>query len=191
MRFDMRVRFSCYFMAIGWLLFCCLQMACNHSDNQQMAHRDADLHEKKKLQEALIEQNKQLIEEEIIAINGFAERRGLQFDSTATGLRFKMLQSTDGVPVRLMSDVSVRYKAALLTGDVCYTSDSTGLLRFTVGQSDLPSGLQEGLLKMKEGEEALMIVPSYLAYGVSGDGQCIPGSSSIFYSVKVERVINQ
>jgi hypothetical protein len=36
-----------------------------------------------------------------------------------------------------------------------------------------------------------MIVPSYLAYGVSGDGQCIPGSSSIFYSVKVERVINQ
>jgi FKBP-type peptidyl-prolyl cis-trans isomerase FkpA len=168
-----------------------MQMACSRGNDKQLAHRNADLHERKKLQEALIEQNKQLIAEEIVAINGFAERRGLQFDSTATGLRFKMIKTTDGVPVRLMSDVSVRYKAALLTGDVCYNSDSTGLLRFTVGQSDLPSGLQEGLLKMKEGEEALMIVPSYLAYGVSGDGRCIPGSSSIFYSVKVESVINQ
>ena len=183
-----RLRYS--LSASGCLLLCFLLVSCGGNNEKRVASTDADLQEKKKLQEALIEQNKQLISEEMEAINGFADRRSLQFDTTVTGLRFKLIKTTSGVPVRLMSDVSIRYKAALLNGNICYDSDSTGLLRFTVGQSDLPSGLQEGLLKMKEGEEALMIVPSYLAYGVSGDGFCIPGSSSVFYSLKVESVIN-
>ena len=63
------------------------------------------------------------------------------------------------------------------------------LLSFILGQSNQPSGLQEGLLLMHEGEKAIMIIPSYLAYGVTGDGVCIPGSSSILYTVKLEKVV--
>lgn len=142
----------------------------------------------KELKDALIEQNRQLISEEIELIDAYEERHGLNLDTTSTGLRYKILDKTNGREVRLMKDVTLSYTASLLNGDLCYSSDSSGVLSFTIGQSNQPSGLQEGLLKMKEGERAIFIVPSYLAYGITGDGICIPGSSSILYNVKLEKV---
>ena len=100
----------------------------------------------------------------------------------------KIIEKTNGRPARLMNDVTISYKAELLDGKFCYSSDSSGVLSFTLGQSTQPSGLQEGLLKMKEGERAIMIVPSFLAYGITGDAICIPGSSSIVYQLKLEKV---
>lgn len=141
--------------------------------------------------DALIKQNRQLIVEEMELIDAYAERRGWELDTTSTGLRYKILERTQGTEVRLMKDVSLSYTASLLDGSVCYSSDSSGLLIFTVGQSNQPSGLQEGVLKMKEGEKAVFIVPSYLAYGISGDGICVPGSSSMVYQVKLEKVSKQ
>jgi FKBP-type peptidyl-prolyl cis-trans isomerase len=140
------------------------------------------------LKDALIEQNRQLISEEIELIDAYEARYGLALDTTSTGLRYKILEKTNGREVRLMKDVTLSYTASLLNGDLCYSSDSTGVLSFTIGQSNQPSGLQEGLLKMKEGERAIFIVPSYLAYGITGDGICIPGSTSILYNVKLEKV---
>lgn len=138
--------------------------------------------------DALIEQNRQLISEEIELIDAYEERYGLNLDTTSTGLRYKILEKTNGREVRLMKDVTLSYTISLLDGNFCYSSDSSGLLSFTLGQANQPSGLQEGLLKMKEGERAIFIVPSYLGYGITGDGTCIPGSSSILYHIKLEKV---
>ena len=143
------------------------------------------------LKESLIQQNRQLIAEEIEMIDAYVERHGLKLDTTSTGLRYKILEKTEGKEVRLMKDVTLSYTASLLNGDLCYSSDTSGQLSFTIGQSNQPSGLQEGILKMREGEKAIFIVPSYLGYGITGDGICIPGSSSIFYRVKLEKVSQQ
>ncbi|MBK9637662.1 MAG: FKBP-type peptidyl-prolyl cis-trans isomerase [Bacteroidetes bacterium] len=140
------------------------------------------------LKESLIQQNRQLIAEEIELIDAYVERHGLALDTTSTGLRYKIVEKTQGREVRLMKDVTISYTASLLNGDLCYSSDSSGQLSFTIGQSNQPSGLQEGILKMKEGEKAIFIVPSYLGYGITGDGICIPGSTSILYNVKLEKV---
>lgn len=161
-------------------------MACNSGQQHRDTRSRTD--KKKNIKDALIDQNRQLIFEELELIDAFSERYHLDFDTTSTGLRYIITEATQGVPARLMNDITISYSASLLNGDLCYSSDSTGLLNFTLGQSDQPSGLQEGILKMKEGEKAIFIVPSYLAYGISGDGICIPGSTSIFYKVKLEKV---
>lgn len=143
------------------------------------------------LKESLIQQNRQLIAEEIEMIDAYVERHGLKLDTTSTGLRYKILEKTDGREVRLMKDVTLSYTASLLNGDLCYSSDTSGQLSFTIGQSNQPSGLQEGILKMRQGEKAIFIVPSYLGYGITGDGLCIPGSTSILYRVELEKVSQQ
>lgn len=140
------------------------------------------------LKEALIHQNRQLIREEIEHIDAYADRHGLQLDTTSTGLRYLLIERTNGKKAKLLSDVTISYKAELLDGKFCYSSDSSGKASFILGQSNQPSGLQEGLLLLHEGEKAIMIIPSYLAYGVTGDGVCIPGSASILYTVKLEKV---
>lgn len=166
------------------LLLC---FSCKQGDNRQRMPDSRNV-DNEELKNALILQNKQLILEELELIDAFCERYNLNMDTTSTGLRFKIVESTNGVPARLMNDVTISYTASLLNGNICYSSDSTGKLSFILGQSDQPGGLQEGLLKMKEGERALLIVPSYLAYGITGDGVCVPGSSSIFYKVYLEKV---
>lgn len=163
-------------------------MACHQNTNREKYETTPGPQNNEELREALIHQNRQLIREEIDHIDAYADRHGLELDTTSTGLRYLFIERSAGKQAKLMSDVTISYKAELLDGKFCYASDSTGKLSFILGQSNQPSGLQEGLLLMREGEKAMMIIPSYLAYGVTGDGVCIPGSTSILYTVKLEKV---
>lgn len=164
-----------------------LAVACHQRENREK-YAPASPVSREELKEALIHQNRQLIREEMELINAYEERLGLAMDTTSTGLHYMITERTVGKKAGLMKEVTISYTAGLLDGSRCYSSDSTGLLRFTLGQSNQPSGLQEGLLLMKEGEKAMMIVPSYLAYGVTGDGVCVPGSASVLFTVKLEKV---
>jgi len=171
------------------LMAVCVIFACESKTPMHVQGKAPSERRMEEYREALISQNRQLIQEEMISINAYAGRKGLEMDTTSTGLRFMFtVRNPAGKRARLMSDVTVAYSMELLDGSLCYSSDSSGLLNFTLGQSDEPSGLQEGLLRMREGEEAVLIVPSYLAYGVTGDGHCVPGSSSILYRIKLEEV---
>jgi len=173
------------------LFFCFLMvgMACQQKQHSKKETHSIDQNSTE-FKERLIQQNRQLISEEIELIDAYIERYGLKMDTTSTGLRYKIENRTTGKEVRLMNDVSISYSVSLLNGSLCYSSDSSGLLTFTIGQSNQPSGLQEGLLKLREGESAMFIIPSYLAYGVSGDGICVPGSSSLLFKVKLEKIVN-
>lgn len=164
-----------------------LTAGCHQGNNREKYTPPAPV-SKEDLREALIHQNRQLIREEMESINAYEERHGLDMDTTSTGLHYLITEKTVGRKAGLMKDITISYKAGLLDGSVCYSSDSSGLLTFTLGQSNQPSGLQEGLLLMREGEKAMMIVPSYLAYGVTGDGVCVPGSASVIFHVKLEKV---
>lgn len=150
------------------------------------SHPEQDIN---KTKEALVERNRLMIQEELTLINSFVERNSMKMDTTSTGLRYLITEHTTGRQARLMDRVSVSYRLGLLDGSQCYSSDSTGALIFIIGQSDEPSGLQEALLKMRVGEKATIIVPSYLAFGTTGDGYCVPGSSSVIYNIKLDKII--
>jgi FKBP-type peptidyl-prolyl cis-trans isomerase len=159
----------------------------NHSRTTDEQLRAAE--QKEKLKEDLINQNRTLMLEEQDAITSYINRAGIDsIEKTTTGLHIKILEAGKGKKARLLSKVELSYEARLIDGTFCYSSDSTGRLSFVLGQSDEPSGLQEALLKMSEGEKALVIIPSYLAYGITGDGICVPGSTTLLYTIRLERV---
>ena len=108
--------------------------------------------------------------------------------STETGVRYRIVEKGDGQLPALLSAVSVDYSLSLLDGTFCYSSDSTGTMNFILGQSDEPSGLQEVLLKIPEGSKAQVIIPSYMAYGLTGDGDCISSDQSLVYDIKLLKV---
>jgi FKBP-type peptidyl-prolyl cis-trans isomerase len=90
-----------------------------------------------------------------------------------------------------MSEVKLKYKVGLLDGSYGYSSDSSGVMDIKLGQSDEPTGLQEGILKLNEGGKALLIVPSYLAYGITGDGNKITGAQPLVYNIELIEVKNE
>lgn len=71
---------------------------------------------------------------------------------------------------------------------MCYSSDSTGNLVFQIGKTDLPVGLQEGVQLMSKGEKAVLITPSKLGYGFTGDGANIPPNAVLYYDVELIKI---
>ena len=73
----------------------------------------------------------------------------------------------------------------LLTGDTVYTSDRDGVKQFKVDKSDEIAGLNEAVKMMRKGERARLVIPSFLAYGVAGDGGRIRGKATLAMYVEL------
>ena len=140
------------------------------------------------MKEKLINESRRRMREEVVRIDSWIERHQLKMITTETGVRYRILEEGNGPMPALLSYVSLDYDLSLLDGTFCYSSDSTGRLNFILGQSSEPSGLQEVLLKLKEGSKAQVIVPSYLGFGLTGDGDCISGDESLVYEIKLLKV---
>lgn len=138
--------------------------------------------------EKLLQWNKELIAEEHERIAEYVNRYQYNMRQTETGLNYLIIKEGNGKQPVFESEVQLDYRLDLLDGTPCYSSDSTGSLHFKLGQSNEPSGLQEGVLKLREGAKAIIIVPSYLAYGLTGDGQCIGGKQTLVYTVELLKV---
>lgn len=153
-------------------------------------------HEHKKIgaaemKEQLIRANRQFVKNQLDDIQGYIERHGYKMDSTKTGLQYQIKRSenTDTVAAAPDNIAGIRYKLKLLDGRECYTADSALYREYHLTRDDMPAGLREGVLMMHEGDKALFIIPSYLAFGLSGDGDCIPPNAALVMTVRLERVM--
>lgn len=63
--------------------------------------------------------------------------------------------------------------------------------RMVVDYSEWPSGIHFALKQMKIGQKAKIILPSHLAYGLSGDGEAIPPTSTLMYSIAITEKIKE
>ena len=56
---------------------------------------------------------------------------------------------------------------------------------FLVSRGGVESGLEEAVLKLKKNSEAILILPSHLAHGLTGDGNRIQAKAILVYRIKV------
>jgi FKBP-type peptidyl-prolyl cis-trans isomerase FkpA len=155
------------------------------SCNSQPAQKKPELKD-----EELLKINKHNVNEEQEQIQDYIQRYNYSMTETKTGLHYMNIKEGNGKQLTVNTEVELKYRIQFLDGTYCYSSDSSGTLQLKIGQSPEPTGLQEGLLHMKEGGKALMIIPSYLAYGVTGDGNKIGSNQSLVYTVEVIKAEN-
>ena len=83
--------------------------------------------------------------------------------------------------------VTIEYDVKTLTDKIIYQKQK---ITYKVDKQDFIPGLREGLKLMKEGEEAVFIIPSYTAYGVTGDGHKIKINQPIKSVLKLIQIKN-
>lgn len=119
----------------------------------------------------LIRHQTEIVSYETADIENYIRRMNYEMKQTGTGLRYQIIEHGTGTDSIIAGDaVRINYNVKLLDGTLLYSSDSTGTFDFTVDKSDAASGLHEGIKFMKEGDRAVFIMPSHLAYGLTGDG---------------------
>lgn len=132
----------------------------------------------------LIEMNRSYISKDREAISDYISRSDLKFTETGTGLWYSMISNGEGAIVRTGDNVTYDYECRLMSGDPCYSGTRT----LRVGYAGAESGVTEGLQLMRRGSDYLFIIPPYLAYGITGDGNKIPGRSILLYRIRVKGI---
>ena len=77
------------------------------------------------------------------------------------------------------NEVTIEYNITDLNDSVIYSKQSLGIKKYLVDKEDFISGLQKGIKLMKTGETITFVIPSYSAFGITGDGNKIGINKSI------------
>ncbi len=158
---------------LSLLIFIAL-CSCKHEEN-------TDINWTK---EQSIEMNAAWAEDEEFHIQQYLKRRPKwKMEETGTGLRYMIFERGDGDSAVRGMYAKVDYKVSLLTEEVLYSSKETGPTSFKIDQSEVESGLQEGIKKMRVGDKGIFIIPSHLAHGLLGDMNKIPPLETIIMEI--------
>lgn len=107
------------------------------------------------------------------------------FKTTASGLKYAIVKEGEGELVGKEKQVTVHYSGFLLDGTKFDSSvERDEPFTFVAGVGQVIPGWDEGVLLMKKGSKARLIVPSNLAYGDRDLGK-IPPNSSLIFDVEV------
>lgn len=108
------------------------------------------------------------------------------YDSTASGLLYKILLKGNGKKATKGARVSVHYKGQLLNGTVFDSSyDRNQPIVFPLGAGQVIAGWDEGVQLLHVGDKARFVIPSELAYGEGGAGGVIPPKATLIFDVEL------
>ena len=165
---------------LAFLVIC----SCREQRPQQPVQGQSD----RQVRESLEKANRYLVNDEEEEIDNFVRRHQLDMVETGTGLRYQIVEQGKGKPVQPGHTVTIEYVLFDLAGDVVYSSENDGLMRFLVGRSEVPSGLDEAVRLLHEGDRAWVVVPSHLGYGLLGDQKSISSRATLIYLLKIQKV---
>jgi len=168
----------------GCLLFSLLVFSCSRSYNTQQPAQDITEIERQK-KEILLRVNRQLVEEDAEEIKAYAEHNGWQLKTTESGLLYMIYENGQGEKAATGKTATLEYTVSLLDSTVCYSSEQLGQKIFRLGRGEVEAGLEEGVLLMRVGDKARILMPPHLAHGLTGDGDCIPRRAIILYDVEL------
>ncbi len=123
------------------------------------------------------------IEDENIDL--FLKRYGWEMVKTETGLRYEILKKGKGILPKEGDLVELQYTTQFLTGDTVYNSLEKGAITFNVNKTDQIVGLHEAVQLFPKGTKARLVIPSHLAYGISGDGDRIIGQKTLVMTIEI------
>ncbi|MDG1148555.1 MAG: FKBP-type peptidyl-prolyl cis-trans isomerase [Crocinitomicaceae bacterium] len=131
--------------------------------------------------------NKELAIEEQLDIRLFLEQhKDWELTTTGSGLQYYIYEhgAVDAVCSPKPGDIAeIEYVVRLLDGTVCYQTADDEYEEFNVDNSQIESGVQEGIKKMNIGDRAKLIIPSHLGHGLIGDMDKIPPLNTLIVDV--------
>ena len=111
----------------------------------------------------------------------YIEDNNLNANKTSSGLYYVINNEGTGTRPTENSAVNIGFKGYFLDGTISSQSESA-----IIDLSSVISGLKEGIQLFKEGGDGILIIPSELAFGDSGNNSgSIPGGAVLIFDIKL------
>jgi FKBP-type peptidyl-prolyl cis-trans isomerase FkpA len=176
------MRYKKFILRYIILIFIIISFSCN--SEEETDKKQGIKHSKESLEEV----NKLLVSKDAEQIKSYVDRRGWNMELTESGLWFMIYNEGTGSLIKKGDHISIVFEVWLLNGTLCYSSDELGIKSFVVGSGGVESGLEEGVLMLKNGSKARFILPPHLAHGLIGDENRIPARASIVYDIEIFKI---
>ncbi len=135
-------------------------------------------------EETMIASHKAYLQKERSKISSYIEDSGSDFDSTGTGLRYRIIETNlDGDTLASGEIAVIFYQLKDIEGNLLYETRAELAHEFAVDYDEVESGLHEGIKKMRTGEKAIFILPAHIAHGITGDQAAIPSQTTLVYEL--------
>jgi len=171
-----------YFIIIMLLVSACgLMVSCDQKTTGSVVSSSEGAKDDKDA--PYVEGNKNIMRRENEEMQMFIQRYGWQMQRTPSGLYIEILNPGKGELYKEGDPVNLEYRTFLLTGEMIYCSDSLGLKHFIVNRSEGIDALHEAVQMLRPDAKARLVIPSYLAYGVAGDGDRIQALQPIMMEI--------
>lgn len=157
-------------------------ISCGNEPNREEPKKKID---NKALGQSLEKANRYLVAEEEEEIENYIKRHKLNMTSTGTGLRYQVIKGGDGRQIENGDLVTLQYELYSITDDLVYSSQNDGEKKFVVGNGEAETGLHELMPLLNVGTVVKAILPSHLAYGLTGDQRQIGQRNTLIYNIKV------
>jgi FKBP-type peptidyl-prolyl cis-trans isomerase len=144
---------------------------------------DIRMHNVQSIEELEMEKNKARTEglkKEEEDINAYILENNISANPDATGLYYVSIRQGTGQKASAGLRVSVHYTGKFLDGTLFDSSYSRGKpIEFELGRGYVITGWDQGILKMRKGGKAMLLIPSDIGYG-EGRGQIPPYTPLVF-----------
>lgn len=129
---------------------------------------------------------KNLAEQEELDIKLFLEmHKDWEITRSGSGLRYYIYENGDGDSIRTGDVAEIQFVVSLLDGTECYKRVGDEYEEMVVDRSEIESGVQEGIKKMRVGDRAKLIIPSHIAHGLLGDRNKIPPLTPLLVDLSI------
>lgn len=111
----------------------------------------------------------------------------LTFELKSSGLYYMDVTVGTGSKPMVSDTVFVYYSGYYLDGYKFTSNVGDEVYAFPAGEGYVIPGFDEGVMLMKEGGSAKMLIPSYIAYGNSG--VYMPAYTPLFFEVELDSIV--
>lgn len=166
------------FKAIFFLLVIVVMVSCKQTEARRPKKQGTENFYKE-----VIEKNKKLnaLEKKYLE-NWISKDTITKYETSPLGFwyAYKNKDSVNSVTPVLEDLVLISYDVTDLNGNTIYEKQEKS---YKVDKEDFIPALQEGIKLMKKGETITFVIPSYSAFGVTGDGNKIAVNQPIISTV--------
>ncbi len=132
-----------------------------------------------------VDVHREIARREMADIQLIAKRYNWHLTQTSSGLMYEIVKEHQNSMPTAGDMVTITGTIATPAGVAVFDSPKDGKKTFQVNRSDDFVGLHELVQLMHEGDSINAIIPSFLAYGISGDGDKIDGATSLICKIKL------
>ena len=121
-------------------------------------------------------------------INDFNAKKLQNVVTTASGLKYVIIQKGDGPITKAGEPASVHYIGMTQDGNEFDHSYKRGqVFTFPAGQGQVIPGWDEALTTLPKGTKAVAIIKPELGYGAAGSPPAIPANATLFFYMDIQK----